>query len=132
MALSSSRQFAVITKFTPSHEYVQFDTDTGIAKMGITHHAQKELGDIVHVAMPEVGDKFDKGDSMIAVESVKTAADVFALIDGEVVELNDVLEEEPGTVNASPEKEGWMLKVRVINKEQLDSLMSEEQYKETL
>ena len=126
------RPFAIINKFTSSHEYVQFDTETGIAKMGITHHAQKELGDIVHVAMPDVGDNFTKGDSMIAVESVKTAADVYALVDGEVVELNESLEDEPGIVNSSPLDEGWMLKVKVTNKEQLDSLMSEEQYNETL
>ena len=125
------RQFAIITKYTKSHEWIAFDTDTNTAKIGITNHAQKELGDIVHVDMPDIGDKFSILDSLVSVESVKTAADVYAMVDAEVVAVNEGIEDDAGVVNSSPQDEGWMVEVK-CDKKQLDNLLSQEQYDELL
>ena len=86
---SQARCFAVIRKYTKTHEWIEVDTDTLEGKMGITEHAAKELGDIVHVDLPESGSEFNSQDVIICVESVKTAADVYQMIDGEVLEVNE-------------------------------------------
>ena len=80
-----SRSFALVRRFTESHEWIELDTDTGNAKVGITDHAQAELGDIVHVDVPDVGTEFVCQDTIACIESVKTAADIYQMVDGEVI-----------------------------------------------
>ena len=126
------RYFAVVKKYTKTHEWIEMDTDTMLAKVGITDFAQKQLGDIVHVEMPEEGDSISQGDTLTSIESVKTAADVYMMVDGVIEKINDELENSPETVNASAESDGWMVEIKVENKEQFDALMSLEEYKGTL
>ena len=93
------RYFAIIKKFTKTHEWIQYNSDSGLAKIGITDHAQKELGDIVHVDMPKIGAKFEISETLLSVESVKTAAEVYQMVHGEVVAVNDKLGDDSGLVN---------------------------------
>ena len=122
------RHFAIVSKFTKSHEWITFDTDTGLAKIGITDHAQHELGDIVHVDLPEIGNKYEKLDTIIAVESVKTAADVYCMVDGEVVAVNENLHDDSSLVNSSAQENGWMVEIKVTKPSQLDALLSHAEY----
>ncbi|GMI30492.1 hypothetical protein TrCOL_g1399 [Triparma columacea] len=124
VAFNASRSFA--TKFTPAHEYCKMDGN--IATIGVTDFAAAALGDIVFVDLPEVGDDFDKGDSFGSVESVKAASDVYAPVGGTVVEINDVLSDEPGTINTAAETEGWFIKVEMSDASDADELMDEAAY----
>ncbi len=111
-----------------AHEYAKVDGK--IATCGITDFAQAALGDIVFVDLPEVGDSFEKGDSFGSVESVKAASDVYAPVSGTVVAINEALTDEPGTVNTSPEEEGWFVKIEMEDVSELGDLMTPEAYKE--
>ena len=91
MVSSQARCFAVSKKFTKTHEWIEFDDETDIATIGITDHAQAELGDIVHIDLPDGGQDFSKGEVIVCVESVKTAADIYQMVDGEVLEINEEL-----------------------------------------
>lgn len=113
--------------YSRDHEWVRLDGD--IATIGISVYAAEQLGDVVYVELPEVGKKVDKGAEAAVVESVKAASEVYAAISGEVVEVNEALQDAPQTVNESPEGDGWFLKLRVANKAELDGLMSAEDYK---
>jgi len=124
-ALSSMRYSS--TYYTPAHEYAQIKSNE--AKCGITDYAQAALGDIVFIDLPEVGDKFEKGESIGSVESVKAASDVYAPVSGTVVAINDQLEDDPGLVNTSPEDEGWFIKLEVEDEKETEDLMGEEEYK---
>ncbi|WP_293719456.1 glycine cleavage system protein GcvH [Stappia sp.] len=115
------------TRFTEDHEWITVDGD--VATVGITDYAQSQLGDVVFVELPEVGRKLKKGDEAAVVESVKAASEVYAPLDGEVVEANDSLADQPGTVNEDPEGAAWFVKIRLSDKSQLDSLMDEAAYK---
>ena len=115
-------------KFTPSHEYVKIED--GVGTIGITQHAADALGDIVYVSLPEVGDVFQASDSFGSVESVKAASDVYLPIGGEVIEINKLLEDDPGTVNSNPLENGWFIKVKLDGDG--SGLLSEEDYKATL
>jgi glycine cleavage system H protein len=115
------------TRFTEDHEWITVDGD--VATVGITDYAQSQLGDVVFVELPEVGRKLKKGDEAAVVESVKAASEVYAPLDGEVVEANTSLADEPGTVNEDPEGAAWFVKIRLSDKAQLDSLMDEAAYK---
>lgn len=97
-------------KYTKSHEWVRFEDD--VATVGITDHAQDELGDVVFVELPEQGATFEAGDSFGAVESVKAVSDLYAPVGGEVVEVNGTLEDSPEKINEDPYGEGWILKLR--------------------
>ena len=113
----------------PAHEYVKIEGDVGVC--GITDFAQAALGDIVFVDLPEVGDEFAQGDSFGSVESVKAASDVYAPVSGTVVEVNEVLSDEPGLVNTDAEGAAWFVKLRVSNLDsELGDLMEAEAYKE--
>eukprot|EP00252_Welwitschia_mirabilis_P020124 TRINITY_DN485_c0_g1_i1.p1 TRINITY_DN485_c0_g1~~TRINITY_DN485_c0_g1_i1.p1 ORF type:complete len:169 (-),score=39.97 TRINITY_DN485_c0_g1_i1:405-911(-) len=114
-------------KYAESHEWVKPDGEIGT--VGITHHAQDHLGDVVFVDLPEVGTSVTKGGSFGAVESVKATSDVNSPVSGEIVETNTKLTETPGTINASPYDEGWIIKVRLQDPSELDTLMNAEQYK---
>jgi len=124
------RYFATIKKFTKSHEWIELDTDTGIATIGITDHAQEELGDIVHVDLPEIGTEFTKQEAISTIESVKTAADIYQMCDGEVVEVNNSLEDDCSLVNSDAEGKGWIMKVKMANQSDMDELMTLDKYKE--
>ena len=113
--------------FTDEHEWIDVDGDT--ATVGITDYAQGQLGDIVFVELPTVGKSLEKGDEAAVVESVKAASDVYAPIDGKVVETNEDLEEDPALVNTDPEDGGWFFRMKVGDASQLDGLMDEAGYK---
>ena len=115
------------TYYTKDHEWVRVDGDTGT--VGISDYAQKQLGDVVFVELPDVGAEFGKGDEAAVVESVKAASEVYSPVSGEVTEVNAGLETAPEQVNASPAGEGWFLKLRLKDISELDSLMSEDSYK---
>jgi glycine cleavage system H protein len=113
--------------FSEEHEWIDVEGDT--ATVGITDYAQEQLGDIVFVELPEVGQEVDKGGDAAVVESVKAASDVYAPISGEVVETNPALEEEPALVNTSPEEEGWFFKLAISDTDELEGLMNLAAYK---
>ena len=113
--------------FTDEHEWVDVEGDT--ATIGITEYAQEQLGDIVFVEPPEVGANLSQGDDAAVVESVKAASDVYAAVSGEVLEVNDALEEEPALVNSSAEEDGWFFRMTLSDKSELDDLMDEKAYK---
>ncbi|WP_421792461.1 glycine cleavage system protein GcvH [Hyphobacterium sp.] len=114
-------------KYTKDHEWVKIDGEDGV--VGITAYAAEQLGDVVFVELPEVGASFAQGDEMAVVESVKAASEVYAPVAGEVIAVNDALEGEPQKVNESPDGEGWFVKLKLTEKEQLDGLMDDAAYK---
>lgn len=116
-------------KYSSEHEWVSPAVD-GVVTLGITDHAQAELGDVVYVDLPAVGDIFNKDDSIAAVESVKAASDVYTPVSGEVVEVNEVLDSEPATVNADANGAGWICKIRLSDPSELDELMDAAAYEE--
>ena len=116
------------TYFTEDHEWIKVDGDTGT--VGISAYAAKALGDVVFVELPDVGAEFDKGDEAAVVESVKAASEVYVPVGGEVTAVNDVLEGAPETVNASPDGDGWFLKIKIADADELSALMDEAKYKE--
>lgn len=107
--------------FTEDHEWISLDGD--LATVGITNHAQEQLGDLVFVELPEVGSTVKKGDSVAVVESVKAASDVFSPVDGTISEVNEALSDDPALVNQKAEKEGWLWKMKISDASQLDRLM---------
>ena len=115
-------------KYTKEHEWVLVEDH--IATVGITEYAQHELGDIVYVELPEVGEKIVKDDPFGAVESVKAVSDIYAPISGTVLEINDALPESPETVNEDPYGDGWMIKVEISDMDELKDLMNAEEYAE--
>jgi glycine cleavage system H protein len=115
------------TRFTEDHEWITVDGD--VATVGITDYAQSQLGDVVFVELPEVGRKLKQGDEAAVVESVKAASEVYAPLDGEVVEANQALADQPGTVNEDPEGAAWFVRIRLSDASQLDGLMDEAAYK---
>ncbi len=115
------------TQYTDDHEWIRVDGDEAV--MGISDHAQEQLGDLVFVELPEVGREFTKGEAIIVVESVKAASDVYAPADGEVTAVNDALEGEPELVNKSAESDGWLIKLKLNDASQLQGLMDDAAYK---
>lgn len=113
-------------KFTDDHEWLR--TEGGITTVGITGHATEQLGDLVFVDLPTVGATIAKGDTAATVESVKAASDVYAPLDGEVVEVNDAIREDPAIVNGDPLGAGWFFKLRLKNPAELDGLLDEAAY----
>lgn len=119
-------------KFLDSHEWVKVDDNTVI--VGISDHAQNELGEVVFVELPAIGDEFVSGDEAAVVESVKAASEVYTPLSGEVIEVNEALEENPELVNTSPYEDGWFFKLRVgdENLGSINSLMTAEEYSSML
>ena len=119
-------------KFLDSHEWVKVDDNTVI--VGISDHAQNELGEVVFVELPAIGDEFVSGDEAAVVESVKAASEVYTPLSGEVLEVNEALEENPELVNTSPYEDGWFFKLRVSDENlgSIDSLMTAEEYSSML
>ena len=114
-------------KFTEDHEWINVEGDT--ATVGITDHAQDQLGDIVFIELPETGTALDMADEAGAVESVKAASEIYAPVSGEVTEVNAALEDNPGVVNSDPMGDGWFFKLKLGTPDELDTLMDEDQYK---
>jgi len=114
--------------FTKEHEWLRIDGEIGT--VGISDHAQKELGDVVYVELPKPGDRFDSGAAFGSVESVKAVSELFMPVSGEVVEINDELGSAPEKINADPYGIGWMLRMRLTNKNETGDLMSAEEYDE--
>jgi len=113
--------------FTEDHEWLRIES--GIATVGITHHAQDQLGDLVFVDLPQVGKLLTQGDAIAVVESVKAASDVYAPLDGEVTEINEALSGDPSLVNTAAESDGWLWKMKVGDENQLTKLLDEAGYK---
>lgn len=114
-------------KYTKDHEWVAIDGD--IATVGITDFAQGELGDIVYVEVETVGESMDKDEVFGTVEAVKTVSDLFLPLSGEIIEFNEDLEDEPEKVNESAYEEGWMIKMRIANLDEVNELLDAEAYK---
>ncbi len=117
-------------KYTKDHEWVSLDGD--IATVGITHFAQKELGDIVYVEVETLDQTLEKDEVFGTVEAVKTVSDLFLPLSGEIIAFNDTLESTPESVNSDPYGAGWMIKVKISNRDEVDSLLSNESYKELI
>ena len=113
-------------KYTPDHEWLKIDGDTAV--VGITHHAQDALGDVVFVDLPEVGKAFAAKDIAGVVESVKAAADVYMPVTGVITEVNEALRSDPSLANSDPMDTGWFFKVKLSNPAELDALMDETSY----
>tara|TARA_B110000881_G_C18160439_1_gene310426 strand:+ start:175 stop:555 length:381 start_codon:yes stop_codon:yes gene_type:complete len=113
-------------KFTKEHEWVE-KVDQ-IIIIGITEFAQDQLGDVVSIELPKVGSSFKQNEAMAIIDSVKASSDIYSPVDGEITETNEKLLEQPELINQSPNEEGWILKMKPNNPEQLDSLLSKEQY----
>jgi glycine cleavage system H protein len=116
--------------FTDSHEWIQVDGDLG--RVGITSHAQKELGDIVYLELPEVGLKVKAGEEVVILESTKAAADIYAPVSGEIVAVNEAIRNSPELLNESPEQAGWLFQIRLSNPRELDGLMSRNAYQQLI
>ncbi len=115
------------TKYTPDHEWINF-ADHEAATVGITHHAQDALGDVVFVEFPAIGSRFKKGDVAGVIESVKAAADLYMPVSGEVVEVNEALRADPSLANTDPMGHGWFFKVHVTDMGEFEQLMDAPAY----
>ncbi|HHJ3200263.1 TPA: glycine cleavage system protein GcvH [Vibrio parahaemolyticus] len=114
-------------KFTDSHEWVR-DNGDGTVTIGISEHAQEMLGDVVFVDLPDVEDEVEAGESFSLVESVKAASDIYSPVTGEVVEINEELEDSPELINEEPYEAGWIVKVKLSDPSELDDLKDAEEY----
>lgn len=114
--------------YSREHEWIRVEND--ICVLGITEFAQHELGEVVFVELPEVGQVFDTGDEIGTIESVKAVAEVYIPVAGEIVEINDAIVDDPELLNDDPHSEGWLVKVRYSSADDLKSLMTAEQYEE--
>ncbi len=118
-------------KYLSSHEWARVEED-GTVTIGITQHAQDALGDVVYVEMPEVGSTVSIGEEAGVVESVKAASDIYTLVSGTVVAINEALQESPETVNSSPYDDGWFFRVQPDDLDELDEALSADDYRELL
>lgn len=114
--------------YTKEHEWLRLAGETGI--VGITDHAQEELGEVVYVELPKVGEKFDSGEAFGSVESVKAVSELFIPVSGEIVEVNDELGAAPESINQDPYGKGWMIRIRLREQSETGDLMSAEEYDE--
>ena len=113
-------------KYTEEHEWLLVEDE--LVVVGITNHASTELGDIVFIELPEVGTSVTKDEEIVVIESVKAASDILAPLDGEIVEVNEILNDEPSKVNEDPTGDGWMFKMKIENLSDLEDFMSEAEY----
>ena len=117
-------------KYTKDHEWVSIEGD--VATVGITHFAQKELGDIVYVEVETLDQTLDKDEVFGTVEAVKTVSDLFLPLTGEIIAFNEELESAPETVNSDPYGAGWMIKIKIADASEIDSLLSDQAYKDLI
>src|SRR5262245_27786737 len=121
-------EFPEDLKYTREHEWVSIEGS--VATIGITDHAQEQLGDVVFVELPGVGDRIEKADAFGVVESTKAVSDVYAPLSGEVTEVNDDLPDNPELINEDPYGDGWMVKITIGDRADLDDLMRAEEYRQ--
>ena len=114
--------------YTKDHEWVRVQGD--VATVGITDHAQRQLGDVVYVELPKAGDKFESGEPFGSVESVKAVSEIYMPLSGSVVEVNESLNDEPERVNTDPYGDGWMISIKMDNPSQVDGLLSSIEYED--
>ena len=115
-------------KYTKEHEWISLNGE--VAMIGITDHAQSQLGDIVFVELPDIDSEINQNDTFGVIEAVKTVADLFAPVKGLIIELNSSLEDSPDLINSDPYGAGWIIKVKVSDSNQYDDLMSSDEYEE--
>jgi glycine cleavage system H protein len=115
-------------RYTPEHEYVRRSGEPDVVEVGITEYAQGELGDVVFVELPKVGNKFDRMQVFGTIEAVKAVSDLFCPVTGEVVAINDALDGSPGLVNSDPYGEGWMVRIRMSDSSEMDQLLDAKAY----
>jgi glycine cleavage system H protein len=116
------------SRYAKSHEYVHVEGDVGT--VGITDYAQKELGDVVFVELPQAGTQLEAGDELGSIESVKAVSELFTPVSGEVVEINEKLADKPELVNTDPYGDGWMIKIRLSDPSEMDELMTADDYED--
>ena len=116
--------------FTKEHEWVSIDND--IAIIGITDFAQNELGDIIFIELPEIGDKFEANDVFGTIEAVKTVADLYMPLSGEIIEINKQIDDNPECVNNSPYDKGWIIKININDSKEINNLLTHQKYKEMI
>ena len=116
--------------YTKDHEWIELDGE--IATVGITNHAQESLGDIVFVDLPKIGKIVSAGEEVSVIESVKAASDIYSPVDGEIIEINNNLNDNAALINQEPETKGWIFKIKIVDKAQLESHMSLSNYEEFL
>lgn len=116
--------------YTKEHEWIRVEGDTGF--VGITNHAQEQLGDVVYVELPKVGDSFDASESFGTVESVKSVSELFLPLSGEITEINEELENMPESVNVDCYGQGWMVRINITNPSETNDLLSPEAYRELI
>jgi len=117
-------------RYAKSHEYVHVEGNTGT--IGITDYAQKELGDVVFVELPQIGTELEAGDELGSIESVKAVSELFVPVSGEVIEVNEALADNPALVNTDPWGDGWMVRIKLADVTEVDELMTAEEYDEYL
>ncbi|MDH3225275.1 MAG: glycine cleavage system protein GcvH [Gemmatimonadota bacterium] len=117
-------------RYTAEHEYLKATDESDVFQVGITDYAQGELGDVVYLELPGAGDSFQGMDTFGTIEAVKAVSDLYCPLAGEVIEVNDALESDPALVNSDPYGEGWMIKLRVADPEEVDVLMDAAAYAE--
>lgn len=116
--------------YTEEHEYLKAMPEDGVYSVGVTDYAQGELGDVVFVELPEVGSQFGKMDVFGTIEAVKAVSDLYCPLDGEVVAVNEALDDDPSLVNSDPYGEGWMIKLKLADPSEVSSLLSSDSYAE--
>ncbi|GAA1952869.1 glycine cleavage system protein GcvH [Brevibacterium antiquum] len=124
--------YPVSLRYSRDHEWVETTDNSAVVRVGITDFAQEQLGDVVYVDLPDVGDKTTAGESCGEVESTKSVSDLVAPVSGSVTEVNEGLDDAPETVNSSPFQDGWMYLVELSDPEQVDALLDSEQYQELI
>jgi len=117
-------------KYTDDHEWLKIEGD--VATVGVTDHAQEQLGDVVFVELPDVGTELKKGDAAATIESVKAASEVYAPLDGTITEVNQSIADEPGKVNSDAAGDGWFFKLKLANKSDADALLDEAAYNDLI
>lgn len=118
-------------RYMSSHEWIRVEND-GTAYVGISDHAQNAMGDLVYVELPEVGDTINAGDEVGVVESVKAASDIYSPVTGEIIAINEALNDNPEQVNNDPYGDGWLYRLKLSDPEELEDLLSAEEYAEQL
>ena len=118
-------------RYTESHEWVRIEEDN-VVTIGITDYAQEKLGDIVSVELPRIGDEIERGEPIGMIDSQKASSEIFAAVSGVVLEVNEMLNDDPAVINSDPYEEGWVVRIEVEDLEQIDDLMSADDYEELL
>lgn len=119
-------------KFTATHEWIELDKEKKIATCGITQYAQQELGEVVFLQLPKVGDKVKKDQEVVVLESTKAAVDLYSPMSGKIVEVNSLLASAPEKINQDAEKSGWLFRIEIKNEKEWDQLLTKEQYLSSL